>query len=52
MPGKNFRDSNVCEYCKEAFVVDSLARQCEEKHEKTNNADSAKTAVVTKIKAA
>ncbi len=52
MPGKNFRDSNVCEYCKEVFVVDSLARQCEEKHEKTNNANSTKAVVASKGKAA
>jgi hypothetical protein len=30
---KNIKNvSNVCEICKEAFVVNSLARVCEEKH--------------------
>lgn len=26
-------NSNQCSYCKEKFVVDSLARICEHKHE-------------------
>jgi hypothetical protein len=42
MPRKNLRDSNVCDYCKQAFVVDSLARWCEQKHEKTKNDELAK----------
>jgi len=32
MPQRD-KNSNQCGYCKERFVVDSLARFCEQKHE-------------------
>ena len=33
MPKDSKKFSNICEICKEVFVVVSLARLCEEKHD-------------------